>query len=287
VLIEARIVIADDKWGRQLGVRFGTQSAFNKNNYNFGVSGTALDTVTPLAGNPNSRGSASLVSPYLGSVGGLTSGPAGAGIVPQGAQPEQLNVNLPVTGAAGSLALSILNLGSGNLVNIEISALEADNRGKVVSSPRVITADKRRAVISQGTEIPYQTAAASGATTVSFRPAVLELAVTPRITPDDRIIMDLEVKKDSLGQLVNSTQGPVPTIDTKRVTTQVLVDNGDTIVLGGIFEQTTRTTVDKVPFLGDLPIVGYLFKRTIKQDDKTELLIFVTPKIVKDTLTNR
>jgi type IV pilus assembly protein PilQ len=209
------------------------------------------------------------------------------GNVPIGAQPEQLNVNLPVAGAAGSLALSILNLGSGNLVNIELSALEADNRGKVVSSPRVITADKRRAVISQGTEIPYTTAAASGATTVSFRPAVLELAVTPRITPDDRIIMDLEVKKDSLGQLINSTSGPVPTIDTKRVTTQVLVDNGDTIVLGGIFEQTTRTTVDKVPFLGDLPVVGYLFKCTIKQDDKTELLIFVTPKIVKDTLTVR
>jgi len=287
VLIEARIVIADDKWGRQLGVRFGTQSAFNSNNYNFGVSGTALDTVTPLSGNPTSRGSSSLASPYGGAGFSTPPGLGPFSNVPIGAQPEQLNVNLPVTGAAGSLALSILNLGSGNLVNIEISALEADNRGKVVSSPRVITADKRRAVISQGTEIPYQTAAASGATTVSFRPAVLELAVTPRITPDDRIIMDLEVKKDSLGQLVNSTQGPVPTIDTKRVTTQVLVDNGDTIVLGGIFEQTTRTTVDKVPFLGDLPVLGYLFKRTIKQDDKTELLIFVTPKIVKDTLTVR
>jgi type IV pilus assembly protein PilQ len=271
VLIEARIVIADDKWGRQLGVRFGTQSAFNNNNYNFGVSGTGVDTTAPVSNNPISRGSNSLAF----------------GSVPTGAQPEQLNVNLPVAGAAGSLALSILNLGSGNLVNIELSALEADNRGKVVSSPRVITADKRRAVISQGTEIPYTTAAASGATTVSFRPAVLELAVTPRITPDDRIIMDLEVKKDSLGQLINSTAGPVPTIDTKRVTTQVLVDNGDTIVLGGIFEQTTRTTVDKVPFLGDLPVVGNMFKRTIKQDDKTELLIFVTPKIVKDTLTVR
>jgi type IV pilus assembly protein PilQ len=271
VLIEARIVIADDKWGRQLGVRFGTQSAFNNNNYNFGVSGTGVDTISPLANNAVSRGANSLAF----------------GGVPAGAQPEQLNVNLPVAGAAGSLALSILNLGSGNLVNIELSALEADNRGKVVSSPRVITADKRRAVISQGTEIPYTTAAASGATTVSFRPAVLELAVTPRITPDDRIIMDLEVKKDSLGQLINSTAGPVPTIDTKRVTTQVLVDNGDTIVLGGIFEQTTRTTVDKVPFLGDLPIVGNMFKRTIRQDDKTELLIFVTPKIVKDTLTVR
>ena len=282
VLIEARIVIADDKWGRQLGARFGTQSAFNTRNYNLGVSGTAADTITPVGGNPASRGSASLVFPG-GTPQGAFNTVQNIGLVPIGAQPEQLNVNLPVVGAAGSLALSILNLGSGNLVNVEISALEADNRGKVVSSPRVITADKKKAVISQGTEIPYLTASASGATTISFKPAVLELAVTPRITPDDRIVMDLEVKKDAVGQIFAG----VPSVDTKRVSTQVLVDNGDTIVLGGIFEQTTRTTVDKVPLLGDLPLVGYLFKRTAKQDDKTELLIFVTPKIVKDTLTVR
>lgn len=279
VMIEARIVIADDKWGRSLGARFGTQSAYGSGNRNYGVSGTLVDTVNPLAFNPLSRGSANLTNP--GSGLGSTVGPQG--IVPAGAQPEQLNVNLPVVGAAGSLALSILNLGSGNLVNIELSALEADNRGKVVSSPRVITADKKKAVISQGTEIPYQTAAASGATTIAFKPAVLELSVTPRITPDDRIIMDLEVKKDSVGQIFAN----IPSIDTKKVTTQVLCDNGDTIVLGGIFEQTTRTTVEKVPLLGDIPVVGYLFKRTIKVDDKTELLIFVTPKIVKDSLTVR
>jgi type IV pilus assembly protein PilQ len=207
-------------------------------------------------------------------------GTVGTGLIPIGAQPEQLNVNLPIIGAAGSLALSILNLGSGNLVNVELSALEADNRGKVVSSPRVITADKKKAVISQGTEIPYLTAAASGATTISFKPAVLELAVTPRITPDDRIIMDLEVKKDSVGQIFQN----VPSIETKRVTTQVLVDNGDTIVLGGIYEQTTRSTTDKVPFLGDLPLMGALFRKTVRQDDKTELLIFVTPKIVKENM---
>jgi len=270
VLIEARIVIADDKWGRQLGARFGTQSAFNTNNYNVGVSGTLVDSTA-------SRGSAS-----------LSGAPGGTALtLPAGGQTDQLNVNLPVAGAAGQLALSILNLGSGNLVNIELSALEADNRGKVVSSPRVITADKRKAIISQGTEIPYLTAAASGATTVTFKPAVLELAVTPRITPDDRIIMDLEVKKDSVGAVIGTSTGTIPSIDTKKVSTQVLVDNGDTIVLGGIFEQTTRTTVDKVPFLGDVPFLGVLFKRTVKQDDKTELLIFVTPKIVKDTLTVR
>jgi type IV pilus assembly protein PilQ len=284
VLIEARIVIADDKWGHQLGARFGTQSAFHTNSYNFGVSGTNFDTVQPVANNPVSRGSSTLVYPGI-SVGSPTFAPGTGttGLVPLGGQPEQMNVNLPVTGAAGSLALSILNLGSGNLVNVELSALEADNRGKVVSSPRVITADKKKAVISQGTEIPYLTASASGATTVAFRPAVLELAVTPRITPDDRIIMDLEVKKDSVGQIFSG----IPSVDTKRVNTQVLVDNGDTIVLGGIFEQTVRTTVDKVPVIGDLPVVGNLFKRTVKQDDKTELLIFVTPKIVKDTLTVR
>jgi type IV pilus assembly protein PilQ len=282
VLIEARIVIADDKWGRQLGARFGTQSAFNASNYNFGVSGTGVDTVNPLSNNPVSRGSSSLTY-NQGSAGLLFNTPGTVGTIPIGAQPEQLNVNLPVVGAAGQIALSILNLGSGNLVNVELSALEADNRGKVVSSPRVITADKKKAVISQGTEIPYQTAAASGATTIAFKPAVLELAVTPRITPDDRIIMDLEVRKDSVGQVFVG----IPSIDTKKVLTQVLVDNGDTIVLGGIFEQTTRTTVDKVPFLGDLPWLGVLFSRTVRQDDKTELLIFVTPKIVKDALTIR
>ncbi len=278
-MIEARIVIADDKWGRQLGARFGTQSAFGSGNRNYGVSGTLVDTVQPLSNNPLSRGAANLTTPARPRT--FDRGPQG--IVPAGGQPEQLNVNLPVVGAAGSLALSILNLGSGNLVNIELSALEADNRGKVVSSPRVITADKKKAIISQGTEIPYQTAAASGATTIAFKPAVLELSVTPRITPDDRIIMDLEVKKDSVGQIYAN----IPSIDTKKVTTQVLCDNGDTIVLGGIFEQTTRTTVEKVPLLGDIPVVGYLFKRTVRQDDKTELLIFVTPKIVKDTLTVR
>jgi type IV pilus assembly protein PilQ len=238
--------------------------------------------VQPLGNNPVSRGSASLVYPG-GQSQNIFSVPTGIGPIPLGAQPDQMNVNLPVPGAAGSLALSILNLGSGNLVNIELSALEADNRGKVVSSPRVITADKKKAVISQGTEIPYLTAAASGATTVSFKPAVLELAVTPRITPDDRIIMDLEVKKDSVGQVFSG----IPSVDTKKVNTQVLVDNGDTIVLGGIFEQETRNTTTKVPFLGDLPFVGILFRKTERIENKTELLIFVTPKIVKDALTIR
>jgi type IV pilus assembly protein PilQ len=273
VMIEARIVIADDKWGRQLGARFGLQAGYNRGNTNVGTSGTITNTNSGLANNPLSPGSNSI------SQGNLS---------PQGGQPEQLNVNLPVAGAAGQLALTFFNLGSGNLVNLELSALEADNRGKVISNPRVITADKKRAIISQGTEIPYLTSSASGATTITFKPAVLELAVTPRITPDDKVILDLEVKKDNVGALIGvGALGAVPSIDTKRVTTQVLVDNGETAVLGGIFEQTTRTTVDKVPLLGDIPIFGYLFKRTNKQDDKTELLIFITPKIIKEGVALR
>ena len=253
VMIEARIVIADDKFTRQLGARFNVAAGFTRGGRNVGVAGN-IDN-------------AHLIS---------------TGVPPINAD-TPVSVNLPVAGAAGQLGLNILNLGNSNLVEIELSALEVDNRGKVVSNPRVITADKKKATISQGTEIPYLTASASGATTVQFKPAVLELAVTPQITPDDKIIMDLEVKKDSVGIIF----GGVPSIDTKKVNTQVLVENGDTVVLGGIFEQTVRTTVDKVPFLGDIPFIGALFRRTNSQDDKTELLIFITPKIIKDSLSIR
>lgn len=270
VQIEARIVIADDKFGRQIGARFGQQTGASTGNYNIGSSGTLWNTVSPLQNNGLSGGSAGIVT--------NSQPPSG-----NGAQPEQLNVSMPVAGAAGQLALTFLNLGNGNIVNMELSALELDNRGKVVSNPRVITADKKKATITQGTEIPYLTASASGATTVSFKPAVLELSVTPQITPDDKIIMDLEVKKDSVGQVFAG----VPSIETKRVNTQVLVENGDTVVLGGIFEQTSRTDVTKVPLLGDIPIVGVLFRNSKKQEDKTELLIFITPKIIKENISVR
>lgn len=270
VQIEARIVIADDKFGRQIGARFGQQTGAQSGNLNIGSSGTLWNSTSPLINNAVAAGSGGIVS---------NSSPPSAG----GAQPEQLNINLPVIGAAGQLALTFLNLGNGNIVNMELSALELDNRGKVVSNPRVITSDKKKATITQGTEIPFLTASASGATTVSFKPAVLELAVTPQITPDDKIIMDLEVKKDSVGQIFAG----VPSIETKRVNTQVLVENGDTVVLGGIFEQTSRIDVTKVPFLGDIPIVGALFRNTKKQEDKTELLIFITPKIIKENISIR
>ena len=195
------------------------------------------------------------------------------------------NVSLPIAGASptGSIAFTLLNIGSGNLIGFELQALEADRRGKIVSSPRVITADKQKATIEQGTEIPYLTSASNGGTTVNFKPAVLSLSVTPQITPDGRVIMDLEVKKDAVGQVF---QG-IPSIDTKKVITQILVDDGETAVLGGIYEQTSRVDTEKVPLLGDLPFVGRLFKHDSRVDDKIELLIFITPKIIKDTLTAR
>jgi len=253
VQIEARVVIADDNFRRQLGARFGTSAGTSVDGRNIGLSGNATQA--------NSIARGSLPTPF---------------------SPGDLNVNLPIVGG-GNLGLSFLNLGNGNVVNLELSALEADNRGKVISSPRIVTADKKKAVIKQGVEIGFLTQASSGGTTTSFRQAVLQLDVTPQITPDDKLILDLEVKKDTIGALI----GGVPSIDVRTVTTQVLVDNGETIVLGGIYEQTTRTDVTKVPLLGDIPFLGNLFKTTTKRDEKTELLIFITPRIIKEQLSVR
>ena len=252
VMIEARIVIADDKFSRELGAKFGFIASANSNGRNYGVA-------------PDLNASAAVAG------GSLT-----APVIP--------NVNLPVAGAAGTIGLSILNIANGNLVSLELSALETDGRGKVVSSPRIITADKRKATISQGTEIPYQTQSSSGGTTTQFKAAVLSLDVTPQITPDDKVIMDIEIKKDS--ESGRSANG-VPIIDVRNVRTQILVENGETAVLGGIFEQSTTTNVTKVPLLGDIPLIGNLFKRTQRSDNKTELLVFITPRIIKDQLNLR
>ena len=257
VMIEARIVIADDKWGSQLGAKFNIAAGSTRNGRNLGVAGN-IDNAHRIS----------------------------AGTSPLGAD-TPIAVNLPVAGAAGSLGLNILNIGNGNLLELELSALESDGRGKVVSNPRIVAPDKKKATITQGTEIPYLTQAASGGVTVQFKPAILSLDVTPQITPDDKILMDLEIKKDSVGQLVASPSGNIPSIDTKTLKTQILVDNGDTAVLGGIFEQTTRTDVTKVPLLGDIPFIGLFFKKTTQQKDKTELLIFITPRIIKEQLTIR
>ena len=279
VIIESRIVVADDKFSRQLGVRFGMQTGFTLNKHYAGGIGGSLNTqpVVSLSGTTLTRDTRTQ-TPYE-----LASGIATAGY----SDSPQLNVNLPVPNPAGQVALTLINLGSGNLINLELSALEADSRGKVVSSPRVVTADNQKASIEQGTEIPYVTpGSANSPATVQFKKAVLRLDVTPQITPDNRVIMTVEIRKDSVGQLVNLGGGfTVPAIDTKNVITQIAVNNGDTAVIGGIYEETVNNDVTKLPFLGDLPVIGYLFKTTNKAVEKTELLIFLTPRVVKESIT--
>jgi type IV pilus assembly protein PilQ len=281
VVIESRIVIADDKFGRQLGVRFGMQTGFTLNRRYAGGIGGSLNT-QPVVSSTGSGATATretrTQTPFE-----LASGIASAGY----SDSPQLNVNLPVINPAGQLALTLINLGSGNLINLELSALEADSRGKVVSSPRVVTADNQKASIEQGTEIPYVTPGTGNSpATVQFKKAVLRLDVTPQITPDNRIIMTVEIRKDSVGQFVPVQGGGfVPSIDTKNVITQIAVNNGDTAVIAGIYEETLNNDVTKIPFLGDLPYLGYLFKTTNKNIEKTELLIFLTPRIVKESVT--
>ena len=194
-----------------------------------------------------------------------------------------MNVNMPVIGAAGSIAFAILS--GGNLLELELSARQAESNTEIVANPRVVTADRTEAQIISGVEIPYLSASSSGSTTVSFKTAALSIKVKPQITPDDRLIMDLTVNKDSVGQIFDAGNGVnVPSIDRREVKTQVLVNNGDTVVLGGVYESNTLHTVTKVPVLADLPLIGALFRSSIESDEKAELLIFVTPKILKDTL---
>ena len=281
VLIEARIVIASDDFSQQLGVRFGQQTGFtfSKGKYAGGSSGSLNTQPVVTCNGGICRRETRTQTPFE-----LASGLASAGY----SDSPQLNVNLPVPNPAGQLALTLINLGSGNLINLELSALEADARGKVISSPRVVTADNQKAAIEQGTEIPYVTpGSANSPATVSFKKAVLRLEVTPQITPDNRIIMVVEIRKDSVGQYVQLGGGfSVPSIDTKNVITQIHVNNGDTAVIGGIFEEEIRNDVTQVPFLGNLPILGYLFKQTGTSSKKTELLIFLTPRIVKESVNS-
>ncbi len=264
VLIEARIVIADDNFGRSLGAKLG---ATDLRGLRGGVPGW--------------------------SVGGNNRVTVGGNMSAIGAQTRQADVNdvdfsnttflsLPAIGQnnynPASFALSLFGASSNRFLNLEISALEADGKGKVVSSPRVVTADQTKALIEQGTELPYQVATSSGATSLQFRKANLKLEVTPQITPEGSVILDVDVNKDSVGQATAAGFA----IDTKHVKTQVLVENGGTVVIGGIFEQSDRTDVTKVPFLGDIPVLGNLFKTTTRTSERTELLIFLTPKVVTD-----
>jgi type IV pilus assembly protein PilQ len=264
VLIESRVVVVRDDFSRDLGVRWGVTAVDDHGSSLLSTTGSAAgnDTIIGSAiSNINSSGNPYPVTPPTLN--------------------DRFNVNLPVANPAGRLAVALLN--ENFLVDLELSALQAEGRGEVISSPRVITANQKEAFIKQGVEIPYQEASSSGATSTQFKEAVLSLTVKPQITPDDRIIMDLRVTKDSVGKVItNERGGQVPSIDTRSVETQVLVNNGQTVVLGGIYETEQGEDLRKVPFLGDIPGLGYLFRSTTRVSKKSELLIFVTPKILKE-----
>ncbi len=271
VLIESRIVIVDNDFQRQIGAVFGFTSV-NKNGQNGLVTttGTAAGT-DQIIGSGLSNSLSGAAYPGLGGVSVPTGSTAA----------NRYNVNLPVSSPAGSWALGIL--GNNFIVDLELSAAQAETQANIIASPRVITANQKEATIKQGIEIPYQQSASSGATTIQFKDAVLLLKVTPQITPDNRIILDLNVRDDSVGTVVVASGGVnVPSINTREITTQVLVNDGQTVVLGGILQTTQREDDTKVPFLGDIPVLGHLFKSTSHQDDKDELMIFITPKIVRE-----
>jgi type IV pilus assembly protein PilQ len=272
VQIEARIVQANDNFSRNLGAQLGVTD----NRYALG--GTAGYAV----------GGGNSVS-VTGTYNGIQQQTGQFGVV----APSSVNslnnqsVNLPAAAINGynptSVGVSLFNAAANRFLNLELSALEADGTGKIISSPRVVTADQLKALIEQGTNIPYATATSSGATSISFIKADLSLAVTPQITPDGNVILDVEVNNDAVGQVTAAGLA----INTKHVKTQVLVENGGTVVLGGIYTQDTENNVTKTPFLGDIPILGNLFKNTAKSDARTELLIFITPKIMSDKLSAR
>ena len=273
VLIESRIVIAVDNYSKELGVRFGMSGASEDRNGNvLSVGGSlgATDAMTNLAlGNRLNRENSALPVGLNSLAGGV--------LVP--ALNQRLGVNLPVLAPAGSFGFTVL--GSDYLLDLELSALESEGRGEIISSPRVITASQREAIIKQGTQIAFEVINSTTATT-QFKDIVLQLKVTPTISPDQRVFMNLEVTQDSLGSSV--AIGDQPTINTRQISTAVLVDNGQTIVLGGILERTLREDKTQVPFLGDLPGVGTLFKNKSQSSTRRELLIFVTPKILQDSL---
>ena len=267
VMIEARIVEAADTFTRNLGARLGVNGL-----------GPFSSQSIPGKGSERIMVGGSLENTGFQSAQILTPIPTFA---------QTLGVNMPATGingrSPGIFSLILFNEGLSRFLNLEVSALQADGKGKIISSPRVITADQVEATIEQGTEIPYQQATSSGATSVSFKKATLSLKVKPQITPDDNIIMDLNIHKDSVGTV--TTAGP--SIDTKQITTSVLVQNGGTVVIGGIYQQTQNDQTTKVPLFGDLPYVGFLFRSNSKQDDRNELLIFISPRIMKNTVSLR
>jgi len=265
VLIEARIVEATNEFGKSLGVKLGGVDMRAQQGGNGGYS---IGGETRVA----------FGTSYANAVSSST----GSSVDTSGSF-----VNLPAVGQGGyspaSLAMTIFSAASNRLMALEISALESDGTGKVISSPRITSFDKVKSLIEQGTEVPYQMATSSGATAVSFRKAVLKLEVTPQITPDGNISLEVDVSKDSVG----SVTAAGPTINTKHIQTKVLVENGGTVVIGGIYEQNDTQTDTQVPFFGDLPVVGNLFKNRSSTVKKTELLVFLTPKLITDAAAGR
>ena len=252
VLIEARIVVVSDTFERDLGAKLGFTNLNSASGSTFSVSGSATASDSTVTS-------------------GLTSA----------AQTNRYQVNLPASTVNGSIGISLLS--GSHLIDLELSAAEDEGRSQTISSPRIITANQKQAVILQGTEIPYQESASSGATTTQFKNAVLSLKVTPLITPDSRVILDLDVSDDTVGsQVTSATGGSVPSIDTRQIQTQVLVNDGQTVVLGGILTTTKTKSANKVPYLADVPVLGNLFKSTVNINNKTELLIFITPKILHE-----
>lgn len=259
VQIESRIVIASSEFAHELGVRFGVSYLHAGSNIGvIGADGSAVDTLNPAID------------------------PRDDGLLDIPSYPNRYQVNLPAPSAnAATIGLSFLT--GDLLLDLELSALESEGEGEVISTPRIITANQAEAYIQQGVEIPYENSTSSGATAVSFKEAVLELKATPLITPDNRIQLDLEIKQDTVGEIYQTARGgSVPSIDTRELNTTVLVENGDTVVLGGIFQDENASKEEKVPWLGDIPGLGVLFRRRANESKKRELLIFVTPTIVED-----
>lgn len=270
VLIEARIVEANDSFSRNLGVRLG-----------FADLRLAQGGQTGFAIGGGRRATVGGTYEGVGEATGQAVAGAGAYV------PNTQFVNLPAASINGlapaSFALSLFSAAANRFLNLELSALEADGKGKIISSPRVVTADKVLALIEQGIELPYQVATSSGATSITFRKANLRLEVTPQITPDGNVVLEVDVNKDSVGQETRSGFA----IDTKHVKTQVMVEDGGTVVLGGIYQQSERGTQSKVPLLGDIPLLGFFFRSTGRSQEKTELMVFITPKIVADRPSTR
>lgn len=262
VQIEARIVTVNEGNLDELGVRWGFSSINGSNT----VGGSIENNLATIG----------LYNAGSGSGDSGSGGEGGSSSID-----DFLNVNLAATSPnASSIAFQVAKLSSDLLLDLELSALQRESKAEIISSPRLITTNKKPAYIEQGTEIPYLESSSSGATTVSFKKAVLSLKVTPQITPDNRLVLDLSVTQDRPGEVVKTGTGEAVAIETQRIGTQVLVNNGETVVLGGIFQHSMTSTTDKVPLLGDLPLLGALFRRSYENVGKRELLIFVTPKVV-------